>query len=220
MIYFRGMAVIRIPPIISIILIMLSGCSVSPDFAQMGLKKNGKLYMFSNVSYDTITKAIPMGFILIYKDNGKYFVEPSHTILGAKPIVESMGGDITLHEFKEPSHDGYYSTGVKNTLYREESATKSTEIIGEQLRTTHITLTNEEGTHMNISWQWNTKTNETTPLENCELRSFWSRTSVQPGTTSIWRNEMLVVSLGQLAAFYSCSISYNQKERVLLIDVD
>ena len=28
----------------------------------------------------------------------------------------------------------------------------------------NITLTNEEGEHMNISWQWNTKTNETTPL--------------------------------------------------------
>ena len=217
---FNNMNILRILPIISIILIIVSGCSVSPDFAQIGLKKNDKLYMFSSVSYDTITEAIPMGFILIYKDNGEYFVEPSHTILGAKPIVESMGGDITLHEFKEPSHDGYYSTGVKNTLYREESGTKSTEIIGEQLRTTHITLTNEEGEHMNISWQWNTKTNETTPLENCELRSFWSRTSVQPGTTSIWRNEMLVVSLDQLAAFYSCSISYNQKERVLLIDVD
>lgn len=213
------MTVIKILPIISIILIMLGGCGeLSPDFAQMGLKKNGKLYMYSNVSYDTITEAIPMGFILIYKDDGKCFVEPENTLLGVKPIVESMGGDITLHEFKEPSHDGYYSTGIKNTLYRQESRTSSTETIGEQLRVNNITLTNKEGAEMNISWQWNTKTGKIESIENCELRPFWSSTSVQPGTTSIWRNEILVVSLNELAAFYNCHVSYNKKEKVIVID--
>jgi hypothetical protein len=73
---------------------------------------------------------------------------------------------------------------------------------------------------MNISWQWNTKTVEYTPLENCELRTFWSKTSVQPGTTSFWLNKQLVVSLDELAQFYNCSISYSLKEKVLLIDVD
>ena len=96
------MTVIKILPIISIILIMLGGCGeLSPDFAQMGLKKNGKLYMYSNVSYDTITEAIPIGLYLFTKTMVNVLLEPENTLLGVKPIVESMGGDITLHEFKE-----------------------------------------------------------------------------------------------------------------------
>ena len=218
MIYFRGVNTIKTLPIISILLIILNGCGdiVSPDLAQIGLKKGGKLYMYSFVGYDTITKAVPMGFIPIYKADGKYFIEPN-TI---KSVIKSMGGNIALYDFKEISHDGYYSVGSKDILYQEVDDTKSTQTIGEQLRTNHITITNEEKASMNISWQWNTKTVEYTPLENCELRTFWSKTSVQPGTTSFWLNKQLVVSLDELAQFYNCSISYSLKEKVLLIDVN
>ena len=71
---------------------------------------------------------------------------------------------------------------------------------------------------MNISWQWNTKTGKIESIENCELRPFWSSTSVQPGTTSIWRNEMLVVSLNEINTFYNCHVSYKRREKVIVID--
>ena len=128
-----------------------------------------------------------------------------------------MGGNVDLYEFKEASHDGYFSINKQDTLYIEQSEMHTTAIIGEQIRKYVVTLRDKSNKTMNISWSYNQKTSEYTAGDNCEVHSFWIKTSVQPGDTRLSAEDFLVVSLSRLAKFYGCSVSYDDETKVLFI---
>lgn len=201
--------------LIAIPLLIFKSCEniASPDLAKISLVVNDKKYMFVFGSYKEIKKSVPMGFVEIYKDDGAYFI----TTNDLEKIVDVMGGNVDLFDFKEASHDGYFCLTDQDTLYREQSEIQTTSTIGEQIRKTIITLNNKANNSMNISWSFSDKTSEFNAGENCEMHSFWIKTSVQPGETNISTRDFLVIPLSKLAKFYGCSVSYDEETKVLFI---
>jgi hypothetical protein len=187
--------------------------NISPSLAHIALQINGKTYMYASGNYKEINKSVPMGFVPIYKDDEAYFVQPSYL----NQIANTMGGNVELFEFKEASHDGYFSINNQDTLYHEQSEIVTTATIGEQIRKTTVTLRNKANSSMNISWSFSDKTSEFKAGKNCENHSFWIKTTVQPGETNISTQDYLVIPLSRLAKFYGCSVSYERETNVLFI---
>ena len=154
-----------------------------------------------------------MGFVPIYKDDEEYFVQPSYL----NQIANTMGGNVDLFEFKEASHDGYFSVNNQDTLYHEQSEIVTTATIGEQITKTTVTLRNKANSSMSIVWSFSNKTAEYKAGKNCEVHSFWTKTTVQPGETNISTQDFLVIPLSRLAKFYGCSVSYDSETKVLFI---
>lgn len=187
--------------------------NTSPKLAHIALQINGKTYMYASGNYKEIKKSVPMGFVPICIDDDAYFIEANYL----EKIVHIMGGNVDLYEFKEASHDGYFSINKQDTLYIEQSEMHTTATIGEQIRKYVVTLRDKSNKTMNISWSYNQKTSEYTAGDNCEVHSFWIKTSVQPGDTRLSTMDFLVVSLSRLAKFYGCSVSYDDETKVLFI---
>ena len=187
--------------------------NISPSLAHIALQINGKTYMYASGNYKEIKKSVSMGFVAIYKDDEAFFVRTTDL----KTIANTMGGNVELFEFKEASHDGYFSVNNQDTLYHEQSDIVTTATIGEQIRKYVVTLRDKSNKTMNISWSYNQKTSEYKASKNCEIHSFWTKTTVQPGETNISTQDYLVIPLNKLAKFYGCSISYDRETNVLYI---
>ncbi len=187
--------------------------NISPDLAHIALQINGKTYMYTSGNYKEINKSVSMGFVPIYKDDEEYFVQPSYL----NQIANTMGGNVDLFEFKEASHDGYFSVNNQDTLYHEQSEIVTTATIGEQITKTTVTLRNKANSSMSIVWSFSNKTAEYKAGKNCEVHSFWTKTTVQPGETNISTQDFLVIPLSRLAKFYGCSVSYDSETKVLFI---
>ena len=201
--------------LIAIPLLIFKSCenNASPDLAKISLVINGKKYMLALGSYEEINKSVPLGFVAIYKDDEAFFVRTTDL----KTIANTMGGNVDLFEFKEASHDGYFSVNNQDTLYHEQSEIVTTATIGEQITKTTVTLRNKANRSMNIAWSFSDKTSEFKAGKNCEMHSFWIKTTVQPGETNISTQGFLVIPLSRLAKFYGCSVSYDEETKVLFI---
>ena len=195
-------------------------CSnVSPDVATLALKKDGKVYLYAAGSSEWVDASLAkkespasMAFVQVHKDDDKHYLTP---LLMAK-VVQAMAGDTKLHNYKEKSYDGYF-TANDNLAFDIKTRQESTEVIGEQLTISEMTVKNEDGEELPISWSFNPKQNEYKAYKNCLVKSFWFETNPSPGETVISSKDFLVVNLHGLCSFFKCSYEYDSDHQVLYI---
>lgn len=148
----------------------------------------------------------------VYKNNDDFYVSP----IRMKALADVMAGDTKLHDYKEPSYDGYV-VSLHNVGFDVSTKVKTTETIGEQLTAFTATLKNEAGEEMTVEWELNPSTAEYKAVSNCEVKSFWVQTNPSPGETVISGEDFLVIHINKLAEFYECAVSYDPETRLFFV---
>ncbi len=199
----------------------IKGCTedISPDQAGIILEVNGKKYLYANSPTSIVKKSIEEGnspaanpTLKIYKDGDQLFVDP----LNAKALIYLMSGEYELSDFKEVSYDGYV-TMEAGEAFSFENSYRSTKTIGKQKSHNELTLKNKNGEEMQVIWERDPSTSEVTPIRNCQVRGFWTKTHPAPGETVVSSEDRFVVSLGKLANFFGCKYSYNRETKILTV---
>ena len=191
--------------------------NISPDAANLALTIEGKTYLHSfGFPQGDMKESIPPDWVLIYKDDDEYFIEPSQA-KEIQKIVDAMAGNVNLVDYQEVSYEGYFEGSKKDTFITRYSEFQSTATIGEQIRKESATIRNRSNDTMEIKWSFNQKNGAYKAEKNCEVRAFWEQTVVAPGETAYATEDHLVISLTKLAQFYGCTVSYDRDTRVLFI---
>ena len=189
--------------------------NISPDAANLALTIEGKTYLQSVFAQEDMTESPPPDYVMIYKDDDEYFIEPSQ----AQKIVDAMAGNVDLYDYQEVSYKGYFDGSAKDTFITRHSEFQSTATIGEQIRKESSSIRNSSNEKMEIKWSFNMKNGEYKAEKNCEVRAFWEQTVIAPGETAYATEDHLVISLEKLAEFYDCTVSYDRDTRVLFINL-
>ena len=188
--------------------------NISPDAANLALTIEGKTYLHCfGLPQGDMKESVPPDWVLIYKDDDEYFIEPSQ----AQKIVDAMAGNVNLFDYQEVSYEGYFEGSKKDTFITRHSEFQSTATIGEQIRKESATIRNRSNDTMEIKWSFNQKNGEYKAEKNCEVHAFWEQTVIAPGETAYATEDHLVISLEKLAEFYDCTVSYDRDTRVLFI---
>lgn len=196
-------------------------CETENLLVNLALKKQGKTYVFSKLgsfitktTLDNNESPSVFPFVQIFNDDG-LFVSPDHI----EEIVNTVGGNYELFPFEEKSYDGYF-TAPKNSLYSSNNVNRSTEVVGEQIRETTITLNKLEGTQVyEIVYEYNPASGEYKAIKNCKEKSFWITRSIQPGETTTSSEDFIMVNLNEIVTFYDSNLELklNTEEQLLYI---
>lgn len=206
--------------LVGIFSFFMFSCETESAVVNLAVKQNGKTYLFSKMGSFIVEESIKnqespsaFPFIQIFEDEG-LFVSPQN----AEDIANVLGGNVKIHPYPEASYDGYI-TVEQNSLYSLNVKNKSTAKIGEQIKEYTVTLLNphNQGVHQ-IQWEWNPKESEYKAVKNCEVKSFWITTSIQPGETVTAAQEFVMVNLADLTAFYGgYSLEFDQEGQLLYL---
>lgn len=199
-------------------------CETENKVVNLALKKNDKVYLFSVLGSFIVENSLEkkespaaIGFIRLFQDDG-LFVAPKEI----EQIANLLGGNYALYPFKEMSYDGYVTEG-EESVYEKTFKNKSTANIGEQIRENRVEITHPVTAEMyEIIWNWNPKTGTIEAVKNCEVKSFWTKTSIQPGETITSADDYVVVKLNNLVDFFNngSKLEYNSEQELLYIISD
>lgn len=196
-------------------------CETENAVVNLALKKDNKTYLFSKMGDFIVESSLEkgespaaFGFIRLFEDDGLY-VAPND----CEEIVDVLAGNYHLYPYQEKSYEGYITSGEKE-IFTTSFSNVSTEKIGEQIRESRIEIVNPVSAQvLEIVWTYNQKTGESKAVQNCELKSFWITTSVQPGETVTSSEDFIMVDLNELVEFFDngSTLEYNADEEILYI---
>ncbi|HAA14085.1 MAG TPA: hypothetical protein DCE41_21285 [Cytophagales bacterium] len=187
----------------------------------LAIKEPGKTYLYSQEPTSAVMAQLAKGhspMVLpqqeLLVEGETLFVQPIHL----QALVQVMAGEVTTHEYPEPSFDGYLSAQPA-VAYRMETANRATETVGEQVIEYTVTLTNSAGKEKRIRWTLNPTTYDPQALENCMVEKFKVQTQPGPGEIITYVRSFPVVSLQELAAFYGVNVRWEQSTGLLYISL-
>lgn len=212
--------IVLIAGVVGLFSIFMFSCETESAVVNLALKQNGKTYLFSKMGSFIVEESIKkqespsaFPFIQIFEDDG-LFVSPQN----AEDIANVLGGNFKIHPYPEASYDGYI-TVERNSLFTIDLKNKSTVKIGEQIQEYTVQLLNPHNQEVHeIQWEWNPKAGHFKAIKNCEVKSFWITTSIQPGETVTSSEDFIMVSLADLVAFYGgYSLEFDQEGQLLYL---
>ncbi|WP_420602937.1 hypothetical protein [Flagellimonas sp.] len=202
---------------------MMSTSETSNGVVNLVLKKNNKVYVYSNMGSTIVQSSIAkrespstMAFIQMYEEDDKLYIAPNNV----KDIVNLLCGNYQIHDYPEKSSDGYVTSG-SSTCFESTYVNQTTKNIGEQVSVNTVKLTSENtGKTFNVISETNKRTFKSKALKNCYEKSFMIKTSVQPGEFVIASKDFIMVNLQDVVDFYGnkVTLTLNKEEQILYVE--
>lgn len=194
----------------------------SMDVVNLALRTDNKVYLFSNLGSIAVQMSlkikqspVTMNYLRLFQHDKEIYITPTDL----KDVAQLLGGDYKLHPYQEQSHDGYVTAG-DGSVYTLAIQSETTAQIGERMIVNEITISHPKtGQKTKIVWHRNAKTGQATAVANCQLKSFWLRSSAYPGKYVVTAQDFIVVNLKNVARLFgkNVTLDYVAKDQILYI---